>query len=140
MNNTLPDEWHIVGNHSVRFEHPDILHMRIKGDLTTEQVEELLSIDDAFPQLSNGAFALIDIAEAGRPNLEILKSPSIMNKMKGYRAFVYYRALFQHRTVVDLVRKVSRALKLSISNTPLMAFATESEARVWIGLERGRKT
>ena len=136
MSETAPDEWHAIGNHSVRFEMPDIMHMRIKGDLTSDEVAYLLTIDAAFPKAEKGTFALIDIAESGRPNLEVLRSTTIMERLKGYRAFIYYRAQFQHRTVVDIVRKISRALNLSIRSTPLMAFATEAEARAWIDEHR----
>lgn len=126
------DGWHTIGAHSLRFEAPDIVHMKIVGDLTVAEVQQLLQLDDEFPVPDKGLFALIDIPGAGKPNLEILKSPEILQKMRGYRAFVYYRAQFQHRTVVEIVTKVAKALKLSLSNTPLVAFAEEKEARDWI--------
>lgn len=126
------DGWHKIGRHSLRFEEPDIVHMKIVGDLTVAEVEHLLRIDDEFSPADKGYFALVDIAEAGKPNLEILKYPNILQQMQGYRAFVYYRAQFQHRTVVEIVQKVAKALKLSLSNVPLVAFANESEARAWL--------
>jgi hypothetical protein len=134
---TAPDAgWHTIGQHSLRFEEPDIVHMIIVGDLTVTEVEQLLRIDDEFPPAEKGFFAFVDISRAGRPNLEILKAPDILKQLGGYRAFVYYRAQFQHRTVVEIVKKVANALKLALSRVPLVAFAKESEAREWIDTYR----
>lgn len=130
------DGWHTIGQHSLRFEAPDIVHMKVVGDLTLAEVERLLQIDDDFPVPAKGFFALIDIPAAGRPNLEILKSEAILQQLRQYRAFVYYRAQFQHRTVVEIVKKVAKTLKLSLANTPLVAFAKEEEAREWIDEHR----
>lgn len=126
------DGWFTIGAHSLRFEAPDIVHMKIVGDLTVAEIQRLLQVDDEFPVPEKGFFALIDIPEAGRPNLEILKSQEILQQLRAYRAFVYHRAQFQHRTVIEIVTKVAKALKLSLSNTPLVAFAEEKEAREWI--------
>ncbi len=138
MNEALEAKWHEIGKHSLRFESPDIVHMRIVGDLSLAQVQQLLEWVDAFPKPEKGYFSLIDIAEAGRPNLEILKSNALLKKMQIYGAFVYYRAQFQHRTVIEIVQKISRALNLSLKTIPLVAFATEAEARVWIDEYRER--
>ncbi len=132
MSALQPNEWHQIGQHSLRFEEPDVVHMRIIGDLTITEVQQLLHTDDSFPKTDKGYFALIDIPDAGRPNLEILKSEEILEKFKIYRAVVYYRAEFKHRTVIEIVQKVSRTFKLSLSAIPLVAFATEAEARSWI--------
>ena len=132
MSETNTDGWHEIGTHVLRFEAPDIVHMRFIGDLTLADVGQLLKTDDAFPKLEKGYFALGDVSAVGRPNLEMLKSNEILKQMQNYRAFVYYRAQFQHRTVIEIVQKVSRALNLSISSKPLVAFATEVEARAWI--------
>jgi len=130
---TAPDNgWHTIGQHSLRFDAPDIVHMIIVGDLTVSEVERLLKIDDEFPRPEKGFVALVDISKAGKPNLEILKSQDILNQLSEYRAFVYYRAQFQHRTVVEIVQKVAKALKLALSRVPLVAFATENEAHEWI--------
>jgi hypothetical protein len=130
------DGWHTIGTHALRFEAPDIVHMKIVGDLTLAEVQQLLRIDDEFPVPNKGFYALLDIAAAGKPNLEILKSQEMLKQMTGYRAMVYYRAQFQHRTVVELVTKVAKSLKLSLANTPLVAFAEEKEARDWIDARR----
>lgn len=126
------DSWFTIGAHSLRFEAPDVVHVKVVGDLTLAEVQQLLRIDDEFPVPNKGFFALVDIAAAGKPNLDILKSQEMLKQMTGYRAMVYYRAQFQHRTVVELVTKVAKSLKLSLANTPLVAFAQEKEAREWI--------
>jgi hypothetical protein len=128
--------WFRIGQHSLRFEEPDIVHMKIVGDLTVAEVERLFQIDDEFPHVEKGFFSLIDIAEAGRPNLELLKSPEMLKHLEQYRAFVYYRAQFQHRTVLEIVKKVANALKLALSRVPLVAFVKESEAYEWINTFR----
>jgi len=124
--------WHAIGSHSVRFEEPDILHIRVVGDLGTEQVRGLLNTFDESTRNAPSPVAMVDIAKSGRPNLEILKSSDILEQMRRYRAFVYYNAQFSHRTVLDIVRKISRAFRLSLQHTPLVAFATEAEAYAWI--------
>lgn len=132
MSEIHDDEWHHIGQHFLRFEAPDIVHTRIVGDLTVAEVKQLLHIDDIFPKIEKGYFALIDVPAAGRPNLEILKSDETLEQLQAYRAFIYYRAEFKHRTVIEIVQKISRALKLTLSAKPLVAFATEAEARAWI--------
>lgn len=125
-------EWHAIGLHAVRFEDPDVLHMRIVGDLGNEQVRGLLNTFEASTRNVPRPVAMIDISKSGRPNLDILKSSDILDQMRRYRAFVYYNAQFSHRTVLDIVRKVSSAFRLSLQHTPLIAFATEAEAYAWI--------
>ena len=95
-------------------------------------------LPDTFPKPENGYFALVDIPAAGRPNLEILKSDELLKQLQSYRAFIYYHAQFKHRTVIELVQRISHGLKLSISTMPLVAFATEAEARAWIADHRQR--
>lgn len=131
-------EWQAIGTHSVRLETPDIVHMRIIGDLGNDQVRHLLGMFEDSSKNNRGLFALIDISKAGRPNLDILKSSDIVEKMRGYRAFVYYKAQFQHRTVLEIVKKVAKAFRLSLHTMPLVAFATDAEAYAWIEQFRTR--
>lgn len=132
----MPDagkgEWHAIGTHWVRFEEPGILHMRIVGDLGNEQVRGLLNTFEESTRNVPRPVAMIDISKSGRPNLDILKSSDILDQMRRYRAFVYYNAQFSHRTVLDIVRKVSRAFRLSIQSSEMIAFATEADAYAWI--------
>jgi hypothetical protein len=102
------------------------------GDLTLLEISQLFEMADSFPKPKNGFLNFVDLSGAGRPNLEILKSNEVLKQMEPYRAFIYYRAQFQQRTVIEIVQKVSRALKLSLSKVPLVAFATEAEAREWM--------
>lgn len=126
------DEWHQIGKHFMRFEAPDVVHMRVVGDLTLLQVSQMFELANSFPNAKRGFFNFVDLFDAGRPNLEILKSNEILKQMAPYRAFIYYRAEFKHRTVIEIVQKVSRALKLPLSTKPIVAFATEAEARTWV--------
>lgn len=132
MTDAANDGWHAIGSHSVRFEEPDILHIRIVGDLGNDQVRGLLNTFEESIRNVPRPVAMVDISKSGRPNLDILKSSDLLDQMRRYRAFVYYNAQFSHRTVLDIVRKISRAFRLSLQYTPLIAFATEAEAYAWI--------
>ncbi len=134
----MSGEWHAIGTHSVRFETPDIVHMRVVGDLGNDQVRHLLGMFDESSKNAGGLFSIIDISKAGRPNLDILKSNDIVEQMQRYRAFVYYNAQFSHRTVLEIVKKITRAFRLSLHTMPLVAFATEAEAYAWIEQFRTR--
>lgn len=136
MSKSNVEKWHALGQHSIRVEEPDIVHIRIVGDLHREEVEKILRFSNDYPQPEKGFFALIDIPRAGRPNLEILRSDSIVEEMRKFRAMVYYGAEFQHRTVIDIVQKIIRGLKLSLNTLPLVPFATEAEGRAWIDMRR----
>jgi hypothetical protein len=129
---TSEDGWQQIGRHRVRFEGPDILHLKIVGDLTLAEVTRLLQMDEVHPIPEKGYFAFINVGDAGKPNLDILKSQDLMKKMSAYRAMVYYRAQFQHRTVVEIVQKITNTLKLSLRHTPFVAFVEETEGRAWI--------
>ena len=130
------NDWHEIGKHSLRFEAPDIVHMRVVGDMTLPQIKQIFNTAESFPMPEKGFFSLIDIPQAGRPNLEILKSDEILKQLQSYRAMVYYRAQFKHRTVIELVQRISHGLKLAMSTMPLVAFATEEEGRAWIESHR----
>lgn len=129
-------EWHSIGQHLVRIELPDIVHVRLRGDVTRSQIEGILAFERDVPRPEKGFFSLMDVFDAGRPNLEILRSADIVKQIQQYRAMVYYRAQFKHRTVLEIVQKINRTLNLSLSLVPLVAFATETQARAWIAEQR----
>lgn len=135
---TIPadDGWHFIGKHAFRFEPPDILFSRPNGDMSVDQVKQMMAFLDTLPTPEKGFFALLDSAQAGRQDPAAMKLPEVMERMQLYQAMVYFNADFHHRTIIGLYQRVGRLMKFATSNIPVMICNTETEARAWIDAQR----
>jgi hypothetical protein len=130
------DGWHFIGKHAMRFEPPDIVYSRPDGDISVENVKQMLAFLDTLPKPEKGFYALLDTAHAGRQDPATMKTPEIQDRMHVYRAMVYFNADFHHRTIIGLYQRVGRLLKFTTANIPVRICNTEAEARAWIEGER----
>jgi hypothetical protein len=126
------DGWHFIGKHTVRFEPPDIVFFRVDGDTSVAQAKQLMQYVAALPKPEKGLFGLLDVAKAGRHDPAALKIPGTKEHMRLHRAVVYINARFHHRTLVGLFQRVTRLLKLTSVETPIIFVDTEAEARAWL--------
>jgi hypothetical protein len=135
MDVVSPADWQMVDNHAMRFEAPDVIHLRPQGDVKLEQSLALIRFVRTLPKPEKGLFSLVDMKGAGRQDPALAHHPEAMEYTRHLRAQVFYNASFSHRVMIGIYLRVSRLLK---NATPANAsiFETEAEARAWIAQTR----
>ena len=129
------DGWHIVGEHAVRFEPPDIVHTRPGGDVSFKEGMALIDFIRDLPRPDKGFFGLVDMSKAGRQDPAIAKETKAGDYLRMQRAQAFYNATFYHRTMIGIFVRLSKLLKHAAPANAKI-FTTEAEARAWIAETR----
>lgn len=122
-----------VGPHRLRFERPDILHLRFRDAVEPEHVDRFFSLAASL-SLDRPIYLLRDVRSGGslgpKTRLRIIQSAD----PRRVAAIVSYGASFQVRVVSTMLLNAMRVFKRS---APQFAFFdTETEARAWIEAHR----
>jgi hypothetical protein len=136
MHDLGDDGWHYVGKHSIRFEPPDILFSRPDGDMSVNDVRQIMAFIKSLPKPEKGFFSLIDVSRGGRQDPAVLKLPDMNDHVHYHRMAIYFNAKFHHRTLAGVFLRAARILKMPGSDVEQAFFDTEAEARAWIEAKR----
>ena len=121
------------GDHTMSLEAPDILILRIKGDLEEAHVgpirEELNRVCRELPYV----FGLVDMSRMGTITASARKAAAAQRNPPNLSNAVF-GASFTQRVLIQLVIKAVRVLR-GVAPTMGM-FETEVEARAWIHEQR----
>jgi hypothetical protein len=123
----------IIGSHSVRFEPPDILFLRLTGDVEEAHVMPIMEEFGRYAEELPYLYGLVDMVRMGSITPAARKA-SALAKNPENSAVVLFSASFTHRVIVKLVLKAAQIF--SASTQPTAMFGTEAEARAWIEEQR----
>ncbi len=120
-----------VGPHRVTIEPPDVLYLRVDGDVDVEHMKVFVEIVQKFPA------EVHVLRDARKSRVVTAKAREFMLKSmpRGKVAsFISFGAPFHARTVIGMLAKAIRLLR---HDCPVVGFTnTEAEARTWINKVR----
>lgn len=116
-----------AGPHRVRVEPPDVLYLRLDGDVDVEHMKKFIDVVLGFP----GVVHILRDARKSRLVTAPAREFMMKNMPKGkVVSFISFGAPFHARTVISMLAKASRLIH---HDAPIVKFVnTEVEARVCI--------
>lgn len=119
----------------VRFEPPDISFWAFIGDISEAEMRRLLEVHRAFAVSRDYTLALVDLSRTGAvdPKVPVIcaEPPSFVNVL----GTAVYGASFHHRMIAQLIAMAGNVIARGRAS-PIRFFATEDEARAWLGEHR----
>lgn len=125
-----------VGPHRFRIEPPDVVHVKLNGDVELEHIRVLYASVNELPDPSR-AYLLRDARRVGEIKPKAREYLAKPGKKNDVAAVVNYGSSFQARVLLSMVMKAVRIFRPSAPR--LVFFETESQARAWIEADRGRR-
>ncbi|MDI1481781.1 STAS/SEC14 domain-containing protein [Polyangium sp. y55x31] len=126
-------DWETFGEHVVRFEAPDIVHIRNVGDIALEDMQRMFeAILGGVAQAGGRVFWLADITRMGHVRAEARKLAIESDITKNLLGTAIYGGNFQQRAISNLAIKAARVLNPKSVATPFKFLATEAEARAYV--------
>lgn len=126
------DGWVYFGQHSTRFEPPDVVYFRPVGHASFEEVEAIIGWAEGCVAKGQGIYLLTDLARGTSQSGDIIKSKDLMARVRIFRVLSYFGASFHARTGIGIYMRVARFFNLPLADLPLAFFSTEREARAWL--------
>lgn len=121
-----------VGKQTTHFEEPDIIFMKMIGEVTAE---EGLAINEKHTEYVRGRdriFYLIDFSELESVPAPVRKAASETIKEFPLEGLALFNAPLKARVLVKLILTAMKLFRGGGPNVPLLFFDTEEEARTWI--------
>lgn len=122
------------GRHEVRFEEPDIVHIRIVGELLVSDLEVLYPALQRYGEGLNRQLWLMDMAEAGTMSPESRRRSAEWVPRIRIGAAAMVHAGFEQRIITKMLTHVYRLL--GVMNHPTRFFDDEASARAWLASQR----
>lgn len=129
---TRKDGWYYFGQHSLRFEPPDLVYFRPVGHASFADGHTFMRWVEKHAQKDRGIYLLTDVSRGTSQSSEIIKSKDIMERIRGFRALAYFGASFHARTAIGIYMRIARFFGLPLADLPLAFFSSEREARAWL--------
>ncbi|EYF08380.1 STAS/SEC14 domain-containing protein [Chondromyces apiculatus] len=124
--------WQRLGTHSIRFEAPDIVFLRVLGDVTPEHIRHLFKEVRRLSSRSGTVCWLIDLTYLGQIPLETRKA-AMEHGLDGHlRATAIFGANRVQRAIATLTIQASRLTGQPGALYAPRFFAKEAEARAWL--------
>jgi hypothetical protein len=116
-----------IGPHRVTIELPDVLCLRLNGDVELDHVKDFYALINELPA---DVYVLRDDRKS-RMSSPQAREFMVKNIPAGKMvALISFGASFQRRTMIRMIAKAVRLLRHA---TPILEFtSTEAEARAWI--------
>jgi len=126
---------HVIGAHQVR-EEEDIIVLTLVGNVSLQEVKQVVSIIDGVIERHGSYGGVIDIQRLGSFSPE---ARGVASEWAGVRA-CYGNAFFGGGfTARVLMILVSRVVRITMGNLPpLDFFKSEVDARAWLTVQRER--
>jgi len=125
-----------VGVHAFRFEPPDLFISDIRGDASTDEINEVTDELERFARRGTGKIFLVSHLS----NLGVMTAEgrrAMMRVVPLLAGAVYIGASVRVRVTFSLVRKAAVLLH-RIPDFPMIFMNSEAEARAWVEAQRLR--
>ncbi len=125
-----------VGPHQVRVELPDVLHIRLGGDVEREHFKVFFDTMEEQITPPTRAYVLRDARNGGLVKRDAREYISKKVDLSRVAAIVTYGASFHTRTVLMMVNKAMRLFTVKVPE--IVFFDDEEQARAWIKNHRDK--
>jgi hypothetical protein len=129
-------EIHQIGKHVTGFEDPDILYMKLVGDVSDEEVKEINKAHLAYGEKFKNLFYLIDLSELDNLAPQVRKQASEVVRVLPLRGTAIYGAPLRARVLAKLMLTASNLFRPGKNVNPVEFWDNEAEARAWIEKRR----
>lgn len=126
----------IFGKHVTYFEEPDIIFMKLSGDVTDAEGLELLRRQKMFAEGRKMLFFLMDSREMAGISPGARKAVAQTLKEIPLFGMANFEAPLKARVVAKLVITAINLFRKDASTNPVEFFPSEAEARAWIASRR----
>lgn len=126
----------IFGKHITYFEEPDIIFMKLTGDVTDAEGLELLRRQKAFAEGRKMLFFLMDGREMAGISPGARKAVAQTLKEIPLFGMANFESPMKARVVAKLVITAINLFRKDASTNPVEFFSSEQEAREWIASRR----
>jgi hypothetical protein len=130
---------HTFGNHVTNFEEPDILYMKLVGDVSNEEVKGINQAHLGYGENAKELFYLIDLSELENLAPQVRKEASQVVKMLPLRGTAIYGAPLKAKVLAKLMLTAANMFRGGKNPNPVEFCDTEAEARAWIEKRRGQE-
>jgi hypothetical protein len=126
----------IFGKHVTYFEEPDIIFMKLTGDVTDAEGLELLRRQRAFAEGRKMLFFLMDGKEMAGISPAARKAVAQTLKEIPLFGMANFESSMKARVVAKLVITAINLFRKDAATNPVEFFPSEEEARAWIASRR----
>lgn len=125
-----------VGKQTTVFEEPDILYMKLVGEVETAEVREINRLHLEFGQNRSHMFYLIDLSDLDNLPSQVRKEASETVRSLPLRGTAIYGAPLKAKVLAKLLMTAVNMFKGGKNQNPVEFTDTEAEARVWLDRRR----
>jgi hypothetical protein len=129
-------EENAVGRHTTYFEEPDIIFMRLIGEVSKAEGLELNQRHRDFGHGRHHVFFLIDLERLQKIDPEVRRVATETLRDVPLRGIALYRAPLKAKVIAKLIITALNMFKKDAATNPVLFASTEEEARAWIAARR----
>lgn len=129
---------HQIGRHTTKFEEPDLLFMKLVGDVSNEEVREINQAHLTYGQNVPYLFYLIDLSELDNLAPQVRKEASEVVKVLPLRGTAIYGAPLKAKVLAKLMLTAANMFRGGKNPNPVEFYDTEEQARAWIEKRRAQ--
>jgi hypothetical protein len=126
----------VFGKHITYFEEPDIIFMKLAGDVSDAEGLELLRRQKAFAEGRKMLFFLMDGREMAGISPVARRAVAETLKEIPLYGMANFQSSMKARVVAKLVITAINLFRKDASTNPVQFFSSEQEAREWIASRR----
>jgi uncharacterized protein YggL (DUF469 family) len=125
-----------VGKHMTCFEEPDIIFMRLIGEVSKEEGLEMNQRHREFGAGRHHVFFLIDLERLEKIDPEVRRVATETLRDVPLRGMALYRAPLKAKVIAKLIITALNMFKKDASTNPVIFADTEEAARAWLAARR----
>lgn len=126
-----------IGSHELWLEPPDIVHVRVVGDVNEAEAIELLTLSDRCAMEREHQFWMVDASQLGHIQPGARRRAASWPLSASHWGTVAFGVGFAQRLLARMLIGAARLLRGEVET--MMLLSTEEEARDWIAQERLRR-
>lgn len=125
-----------IGSHSTGMELPDIVHLKLVGEVNLEECREINQAHIDYAKELPHFYYMIDLGELDNIPAAVRKEASETVKTLPLRGTVIYQTPLRARVIAKLLLTAANLFKGGAGQNPVDFVDTEQEARAWIERRR----
>ena len=126
-----------IGRHEMWLEPPDIVHVRVIGDVTESDTIELLTRSDQCATERDHQFWLVDVRQIGHIQPGARRRAASWPLSPSHWGTVAFGVGFAQQLLARMLLSAAKFLRGEVET--VMLLSTEDEARTWLTEERRRR-
>jgi hypothetical protein len=125
-----------IGRHSTSMEIPDIVHLKLVGEVTLEECREINQAHIDYARDLSHFFYMIDLSELENIPAAVRREASQTVKILPLRGTVIYQTPLRARVIAKLLLTAVNLFKGGAGQNPVDFVDTTEEARAWVKRRR----